>query len=230
MTRGVFIVFCGINGAGKTTLINNLIYKLNSELNLLNNKDTSIMLWSQTKCPDRSTPIGQKIDEILKGTLKVNKRTELKFFSDNRKEVAREILEKLKRGINVLCDRYLYCNIAYTLTPQTLNCKSLTQEIEFFGLNEIIHYDKGIIKPDCVVLVLGNYLHLRNEKAEKYHISNESFNDLIINNYIISFLHTNTNFMLIDNKENNLNNTVDHLIIRIKEIKEKFEHTIISTI
>lgn len=214
MTRGVFIVFCGINGCGKTTLINNLIYKLNSQ--------TSIMLWSSTKCPDRSTPIGQKIDEILKGTLNVDKKTEIKFFSDNRKEVAREILTKLNNGINVICDRYLYCNIAYTLSYQTTELQNLNS-IELFSVQNIVNFDKGIIKPDCVFLVLGDYLHLREEKKQKYHISNETFHNLIINNYVISFLHTNSNFIIIENKKNKINNTINHLIMRINEVKEQFK-------
>ncbi len=217
MTRGVFIVFCGINGAGKTTLINNLIFKLNSE-----NK-TSIMLWSQTKCPDRSTPIGKKIDEILKGTLSVDKHIELKFFSDNRKEVAKEIIAKLNKGINVICDRYLYCNVAYNLSLQTVQLKNYNK-VDLLSVKKIVSYDKGIIKPDCVFLILGNYLHKRNEAKEKYHISNESFHDLIINNYIISFLHTNSNFIIVENKKDNIDDTITHLINRIHEVAVQFKN------
>jgi len=226
MTRGVFIVFCGINGSGKTTLINNLIYRLNSEDE--NNK-TSIMLWKQAKCPDRSTPIGKKIDEILKGTLKVDKHIELKFFSDNRKEVAKEILTKLNNGINVLCDRYLYCNVAYTLASQTLQLKSYNH-VDLIGINNIIAYDKGIIKPDCVFLVMGDYLHLRNETQEKYHISDKSFHDLLTNNYILSFIHTNSNFIIIDNKKDKLEATIIHLIERIYEIQTQFKNKPIDNI
>lgn len=209
MCKGKFIVFCGINGSGKTTIINKILKKLNNK--------TNIFIWKSYKCPDRTTPIGKKIDEILKGKINVSKDIELKFFSDNRKEVAIQIEQCINNGINVICDRYLYCNIAYTLTSQTLEIKKFNK-IDLYSINTIAKLDKDIIKPDCVFLIVGNYLHLRDDKKEKYHITNDTFNDLIINNYILSFIHTKTPFIVIENVLNNLDNTTNKIINHINSL------------
>lgn len=210
-TRGKFIVLCGINGCGKTTLIEKILDKYHKS-------KTVIMLWKSFKCPDRTTPIGEKIDDILKGKLKVRKGIELKFFADNRKEIVAQIVDSIKNGVNVICDRYFYCNVAYTLTTQTLEIKKFNN-IDVYSLDEIIKFDKGIVKPDCVFLIVGNYLHLRGEEKEKYHVDDESFNDLVLNNYLVTLLHTQTPFIVVENEENNIDNTADRIIQHIKNIK-----------
>lgn len=213
--KGKLIVFCGINGSGKTTIINKL-------------KDIHKNNYVVFKFPDRTTTLGKKIDKILKKELIVDKETEIKFFADNRKEFQDRIKKYLDNGINVFCDRYTYCSISYTLTNQTMELlDNNNKKINIFPISNIINYDKNNLKPDFVFLIVGNFLELRNEEKQKYHINNEIYNKLIVNNYIISFLYTKTEFVIVKNKKNNLDSTIYKINTMLNKIltKEKKVHT-----
>lgn len=199
--RGSIIAFCGGDASGKTTIANELIKKLNKSI-LSPDKQ-----WHYYKYPNRNTIIGKKIDSILKGELKVDKKLELKFFADNRKEDIKQILNIVKKGGNILLDRYVYCSMAYTFTNQVIDVLKFKQ-IELMTFNDIIKYDKNCIKPDFVYLIQGNFLNTRSTN-EIYDMDN-SDRDLLYNNYIIALLNSSSKFCIINN-----NNTVDKIVLNI---------------
>ena len=248
MTRGVFIVFAGINGSGKTSIINNIVDKMNnSNFNNNNNlitinkksddiiddiddidcinddesfsKKMDIKLWNVFKFPNRTTVIGKKIDLFLKKKLVLNsKGVELKFFSDNRREFFSEMMFLLKSGYNIICDRYVYCSVAYTITNQSLDIIN-NKNINILTMNEIIKYDINLIKPDHVFLINGDYINLRNETTELYHRDNV-FNKLLFNNYLLTLMHTKTEFTIVENTFGELDNICNKVLEKVRIIQE----------
>jgi dTMP kinase len=220
MQKGLFIVFEGNNGAGKTTIINELIKKLNlnndSEfVDIKNNK--KIYNWNIYKFPNRTTTLGKKIDDFLKNKIKLSsKDVELKFFADNRKEFQDEMEYILNQGYNILCDRYIYSSMAYTLTDQSINIIN-NNNIKILSIDQILSYDRNFIKPDYIFLIKGDHLYLRNEQNELYH-KNELFNNILLNNYIISIQKTSNKFAIINNKFGELDNSIHSIIIIINTL------------
>jgi len=220
MQKGLFIVFEGNNGAGKTTIINELIKKLNlnneSEfVDIKNNR--KIYNWNIYKFPNRTTTLGKKIDDFLKNKIKLSsKDVELKFFADNRKEFQDEMEYILNQGYNILCDRYIYSSMAYTLTDQSINIIN-NNNIKILSIDQILSYDRNFIKPDYIFLIKGDHLYLRNEQNELYH-KNELFNNILLNNYIISIQKTSNKFAIINNKFGELDNSIHSIIIIINTL------------
>jgi thymidylate kinase len=126
-------------------------------------------------------------------------------------------MQLLSDNYIILCDRYIYSNIAYTLTDQTMNIINDNYK-KILSINDIIKYDTELIKPDKVFLINGDYIHLRyNEIQERYHKDNTK-NMIIFNNYLLSFTFTNSNFTIINNKLNNLTNNVELIFTYINQI------------
>lgn len=198
MNRGKFIVFEGINGSGKTTIINKLYDKLNN-----NNYKVKIL-----KFPNRTTQTGKIIDKFLKKEINFKSlKEQIKIFAENRKECKDEIENLLKQNYIILCDRYIYSNIAYILSDQTINILN-NKNSEIFSIYDIIKYDIDLIKPDLVFLINGDHIHLRNNNImERYH-NDEIKNKLIFNNYLISLFNTETTYNIINNNLDNLNNNI----------------------
>jgi len=221
MARGLFIIFEGNNGAGKTSIINEVLKQIqNQKITHDIYNDKHIYSWNVYKFPNRTTVIGKKIDDFLKKKIKLPKAVELKFFADNRKEVQAEIEYILESGYNVICDRYIYSSIAYTLTNQTLNILNNTAS-EILSINNIISYDKKFIKPDYVFLIKGDHLHLRNEKQELYH-KDKLFNNILFNNYILSIQHLNTQFAIVENIYGELDGAVRSIIKIINRLSAEY--------
>lgn len=207
-SRGKFIVIEGINGAGKSKLISNLLQKYKLENST----------WILYKFPNRETTTGIIIDKFLKKEIQLNSiDDELKIFADNRKEFHNNIIQNLQNGINVICDRYLYSGIAYTLTKESINIINNKSYLKH-SLNDIIKYDKNLIKPDLVFIIIGDFLYLRNEIKERYH-DNNLFNKLLLPNFITSCVETNTNYEIVHNNYNELDITVNKIYQIIKDIK-----------
>jgi thymidylate kinase len=218
MSRGLLIVFTGANGSGKTSIINKITERLNDSNIKIKVDGKEVKLWNVFKFPNRSTVLGKKIDNFLKNKINLSKDIELKFFADNRKEFQSEIMGLLSAGYNVICDRYVYCSLSYTLTAQTLSIKN-SENINILSIDDILKYDLNLIKPDYVFLILGNHLSLRNEVAEKYH-KDGIFHDILLNNYILSFTHTKADFTIIENIFGKLEETVDIIINKIDNISK----------
>lgn len=103
MSTGKFIVFEGLDGSGKTTQINRL-----SE-HLKKNNIPHIV----TKEPT-DNPIGALARCVVRGEVSLTKEAlSLLFAADRAEHIATEISPALSAGKFVLCDRYIYSNMAY---------------------------------------------------------------------------------------------------------------------
>lgn len=214
LNKGKFIVFEGINGSGKTTIINILINYL---------EDHSIK-YKYIKFPNRKTETGKIIDDFLKNKYEFKSLQEqIKIFAENRKESHNIIKDYLNTDHIILCDRYLYSNLAYTLTDQTLNIIN-NKTTEFINMNSILKYDANLIKPNFVFLIKGNYIQLRNEKIQERYHNDEIKNSLIMNNYLLALNQTNTKYKIINNEFNKLEKTIQDIIKDIKVIDNNVEY------
>lgn len=189
--KGFLIVFEGINGSGKSFMANKLY-------NILPNT-------VYFKFPNRFSITGNQIDKFLKKEIELSLEDSIQLFIDNIIESNNEIKSKLNRGINVICDRYIISTITYNYTEiiQNLYNLNLLQLIDKIK-------NKNILIPDIVFLINGDHIEKRNEKEQRYH-KNNTFNDLVFNNYItiLSLLETNWNLINnfdINNTEVNINN------------------------
>lgn len=222
MSRSKFIVFEGINGSGKTTIINNLInYYTNNNIK-----------YQYIKFPNRTSQTGKIIDRFLKNQYEFKSiKEQIQIFAENRKESENLIKKSLNENKIVLCDRYLYSNIAYTITDMSLNIQN-NNSLEYISIDNIIKYDKNLLKPDLVFLINGNYINLRNEIIQERYHNNEIKNGIIFNNYLLSLNYTDTLYYIINNKynkisqENNLNESIDTInkIITSLQITHKYEY------
>ncbi len=100
-----FIVFEGIDGSGTTTQLNRLAKRL---------KDEGISAHATAEPTGR--PEGQLIRRILKGELVTDPGTVAFLFAADRHEHlygAQGILERLRDGQAVICDRYVLSSLAY---------------------------------------------------------------------------------------------------------------------
>jgi dTMP kinase len=214
LNKGKFIVFEGINGSGKTTIINILINYL---------EDHSIK-YKYIKFPNRKTETGKIIDDFLKNKYEFKSLQEqIKIFAENRKESHNIIKDYLNTDHIILCDRYLYSNLAYTLTDQTLNIIN-NKTTEFINMNSILKYDANLIKPNFVFLIKGNYIQLRNEKIQERYHNDEIKNSLIMNNYLLALNQTNTKYKIINNEFNKLEKTIQDIIKDIEVIDNNAEY------
>lgn len=214
LNKGKFIVFEGINGSGKTTIINILINYL---------EDHSIK-YKYIKFPNRKTETGKIIDDFLKNKYEFKSLQEqIKIFAENRKESHNIIKDYLNTDYIILCDRYLYSNLAYTLTDQTLNIIN-NKTTEFINMNSILKYDANLIKPNFVFLIKGNYIQLRNEKIQERYHNDEIKNSLIMNNYLLALNQTNTKYKIINNEFNKLEKTIQDIIKDIEVIDNNLEY------
>lgn len=125
MNRGLLIVLEGIDQCGKTTISKLLKNKL-EELNL----KTIIQTF-----PDKSTLIGNVINSYLQGNTKLSPQESHLLYSLNRHEKKNFMEEKLYNNYNIICDRYIFSGIAY----------SLTNGLDY---NFCSNTEKYLIKPD----------------------------------------------------------------------------------
>lgn len=107
MERGLLIVFEGLDGCGKSTQLD-LLYGVLCERFL---EDERAVI--RTKEPTDG-PVGRRIREMARGSVRVTPEQELQWFIEDRREHTREVLEPgLARGAIVLSDRNWLSNVAY---------------------------------------------------------------------------------------------------------------------
>lgn len=97
--RGAFLVFEGLDRSGKTTQAQLLAEKLGAHY---------------LRFPDRSTEIGGIIDRYLKQAVELDDHAVHLLYSANRWEFRELIESKLRSGVHVVCDRYVYSGVAYS--------------------------------------------------------------------------------------------------------------------
>ncbi|CAJ0963575.1 unnamed protein product, partial [Mesorhabditis belari] len=97
--RGALIIFEGLDRSGKST-------------QYLRSKGRTVEF---IPFPDRSTPIGKLIDMYLRREIDMSEEALHLLFCANRRERVDFIQECISTGIDVVCDRYAYSGVAYSL-------------------------------------------------------------------------------------------------------------------
>ena len=132
LPRGLFIVFEGLDRCGKSTQVAKLVAGLQEAQNSVKKQDF----------PDRSTPIGQIIDKVLKKEQPMAGEALTLLFAANRWEVDAEIRKSLKAGTSVVSDRFAYSGVAYALA------RNPEKSVE-----ELKNPDRGLSSPDIVFML-----------------------------------------------------------------------------
>jgi len=104
-TRGLFLVFEGLDRSGKSTQSK----KLEEHLSKVSPGPVKWMCF-----PNRKTPIGIAIDLYLRRQLELPDEAVHRLFSANRWEMAKSIVEDLRAGTTIICDRYAFSGVAYS--------------------------------------------------------------------------------------------------------------------
>ena len=105
--RGVFIVFEGIDRAGKSTQLASLFKDLSK---------CGVPAFD-TRFPNYDAPTGALLRSYIRGsgTAPTTKRATHLLFAANRAECMPLIEAALAQGMTVICDRYAYSGIAYSV-------------------------------------------------------------------------------------------------------------------
>ncbi|KAK5116112.1 hypothetical protein LTR62_008438 [Meristemomyces frigidus] len=107
--RGSLIVLEGLDRSGKSTQCERLV-------TFLRHSGHSV---SHLRFPNRSTPIGQIINNYLSGSTQTEDHVIHLLFSANRWESAAEIERLIQKGTTVVIDRYYYSGCVYTAAKQS---------------------------------------------------------------------------------------------------------------
>ena len=140
--RGILIVFEGLDRSGKSTQCERLVENIRS-----NGDGVEHM-----RFPNRSTPIGQIINNYLTGQTHQDDHVIHLLFSANRWESAQAIEDHIKAGRTVVIDRYSYSGCVYSAAKQT---KSM--DLAWCRQPEV-----GLPRPDICL-----FLDLSSEEAAK---------------------------------------------------------------
>ncbi|KAG9764708.1 thymidylate kinase, partial [Aureobasidium melanogenum] len=133
MPRGKLIVFEGLDRSGKSTQCERLVSHL-SERGLP---------VKHRRFPDRTTPIGQMINNYLQGQSEQEDHVIHLLFSANRWEAVASIEADINAGTTVVIDRYYYSGCVYSAAK---NNPSLS-------LAWCRHPEEGLPRPDlCLFL------------------------------------------------------------------------------
>ncbi|KAL5537080.1 CDC8 [Sanghuangporus sanghuang] len=104
--RGVLIVIEGLDRSGKSTQAGALAARLAQS-----NVPAKLI-----KFPDRTTPIGKMIDAYLRSQSDLDDRAIHLLFSANRWELATSIERILSEGTTIICDRYAFSGVVYSVS------------------------------------------------------------------------------------------------------------------
>ncbi|THX86881.1 thymidylate kinase [Aureobasidium pullulans] len=133
MARGKLIVFEGLDRSGKSTQCERLV-------SYLTEKGVPV---EHRRFPDRTTPIGQMINNYLQGQTEQEDHVIHLLFSANRWEAVPSIEADINAGITVIIDRYYYSGCVYSAAK---NNPSLS-------LSWSRHPEEGLPRPDlCLFL------------------------------------------------------------------------------
>lgn len=201
MYPGKLIVIEGINGAGKTTIIDELVKYYNSM-----GKNSIVF-----KFPNRNGKYGTKIDDYLKGKLKITSKYDIiDMFAKNREHELKKINNALSENFIVICDRYLYSGIAYQIPK---NADDVIPYIMVLG-----YFDKKMPHPDMVYYIKGNHLVKRigitpRSDKEIFHYTSDQGVKNIENKLLqVIKLMTNNNLSIVFNKTGEVEDAVNFII------------------
>ncbi|GAA94100.1 uncharacterized protein L969DRAFT_86208 [Mixia osmundae IAM 14324] len=103
--RGRFFVLEGLDRSGKSTQCARLVEHLQRQ-----GRKAELL-----RFPDRTTPMGKMIDSYLTSQTDMNDQAIHLLFSANRWEKAASIRQKLRDSIDIVCDRYAFSGIAFSV-------------------------------------------------------------------------------------------------------------------
>lgn len=138
--RGLFIVFEGIDRIGKTTQVELLKTYFSKEHNI----PSEILTF-----PDRNSESGKILNSLLIGKTKLNLNSSHLLFSFNRWEKQEEIENLLKKGVNLLVDRYAFSGVIYSM-------------VQGYPKDRALFADRGLIRPDLVFRMTAKIDYIRN--------------------------------------------------------------------
>lgn len=148
---GKWVVVDGIDRVGKSTLINGLLLEMNS----------AGIKTIKMQFPNREGAIGRMLDRYLKGQIKLVKEASvLAFLADMAQEI-NKIMIYIRKGYNVICDRYTLSTFAYGMAQGGLTSEWLRQATTLLP------------EPDLTLVLLGDPRELQirhgygNEITEK---------------------------------------------------------------
>ncbi|KAJ3999142.1 thymidylate kinase-domain-containing protein [Lentinula boryana] len=169
--RGAFVVVEGLDRSGKTTQTDILRQRIQEA-----GKEVICV-----KFPDRSTPIGKMIDAYLRSQSDLDDHVVHLLFSANRWELASTIISSLEQGKIVLCDRYAFSGIAFSVAkslPSQSSPPTTSQtpgKLPPISLHWARAPDAALPSPDLtlfldvspeIALTRGGYGEERYEKAD----------------------------------------------------------------
>ncbi len=212
VSRGCFVVLEGLDKSGKTTQVGRLKEILSRE-----DPDKYVFI----NFPDRTTAIGKKINDYLSNQSEISdldaKAWELHvLFSENRREFESKIIQTLKQGKTIVCDRYAHSGVAYS------SAKGLNFERCMFT-------DRGLPSPDLVVYLdiapevaqtRGNYGEERYEKLE--------FQQKVADAFLVMMqkqVQTQSPEWYILNATRNPLDLTRDIVSKIKEVEQKVSGT-----
>lgn len=88
--------------------------------------------------PDRTTPIGKMINDFLLNKTDLGNEAIHLLFSANRWENVQRIRDTLQAGVSIVCDRYWYSGVAY----------SVAKGMDIAWCSAA---DRGLVQPDLVI-------------------------------------------------------------------------------
>jgi len=137
--RGAFILFEGGDRCGKST----------QTKRLEDNLAQAGVAVEGIRYPNRTSTIGQMINNYLASEAEMDDRTIHLLFSANRWEANKMIQTRLEEGCTLICDRYAYSGAAFT-------------SAKGYDLEWCKNPDRGLPKPDAVI-----FLDMPIEEAAK---------------------------------------------------------------
>ena len=141
--RGTFIVLEGVDRCGKTTQASLLVK------HLIGMGLATVAM----RFPDRTTMVGDLINQYLQSKSDLDDRAVHLLFSANRWEAAPTLRKTLlEDGANIVCDRYAHSGVAFSSAKP-----SLENDLDWCRSCDI-----GLPAPDAVI-----FLDLSQEEAEK---------------------------------------------------------------
>ena len=129
MQTGFFIVFEGIDGSGKTTQTQAVTDYLNSR---------NIPTFGTCE-PTSGTEIGALLRKHLANPNSIPSVDALLFAADRVSHYLNQIKPKLQKGINIICDRYVFSSLVYQ-GHQNLDLKWLKKINEQAPLPQLVIY------------------------------------------------------------------------------------------
>ena len=130
-SRGAFIVVEGLNKSGKSTFCTELTSRI---------MDTGVEV-ALFSFPAVNTPTGSLINDVVNGNLVIDPNALALLYSANKWEIVKEIVNKIKKGVNVICDSYVLTNLAYSVVD--------TGTSVYWNVQTI----KGLPKPDLAIIL-----------------------------------------------------------------------------